>query len=227
MRQGLEARLAPGAGQHPARDRERLVDRRALLRLHLCAEREPGLVLGLARAGRRTDRDLERSNRVRSRLFHPPRLRLAARDGEDSQRGRNPNPSCLNRSAKQRAGTEVSAETRQVERRALADAEDLTRVVREMVPQPREAVAPPERIEPFADGQVEPTARPRRPGEELLASVRLRLAALEELVELAGRVGRPVELRWHVPRAVLGGGLGGHRDQGGRGAHRTQRRTPV
>jgi len=77
-----------------------------------------------------------------------------------------------------------------------------------MATQLREPVSVPQRVEALADREIQRTRSARRPGEKMLACVRLRLAAAKPPLQLGPGERRQVERRRRV-----GGQRGVERDR--------------
>jgi hypothetical protein len=181
------------------------------------------LVLGVARLRpRRADRLLQRPDRLHAGALDPEGLGLADRDRQHRLRRADPDAPGSQRVPEQRTRPQPSPEPGQVLGGALPEVEDLAGIVVEVVAQLREPVPLLEGVEPLADGEIQGAPGARRPGEELLARVRLRLAAAKPRLELGPGERRQLERRCRIAGQRGAGRRGVGIDRGERGLHRMQ-----
>ena len=215
--------LDPGrARQLLAGGRERLVDDQSLVRRQMRAQLDPLLLAAVRLRPRHANRLLQLPDCLHAGALDPESLGLADRDRQHRLRRTDPHAPRPQRAPEQRTRPQPRPEPGEVLGGALPEVEDLAGVVVEMIAQLREPLPLPERVEPFADREIQSAPGPRRPGEEMLACVRLRLPAAEPRLELGPGERQELERRRRVADQR---GVGRHRvrfNRGERGLHRIQ-----
>jgi len=228
----LRHRLEPppprrGGTQHLARHREGPIDLGAVLRVDVCAEPVPGLLIVVGRtiAARR---DLQLADGLDPCARDPSGLGLAQRHRQDGLRPPHGDLPRAHRRVEQRAHPELPRQPGHVLGSAPRDPQHLPPVVRHgRVAEHRQPIALVQLVQPLTDGQVHGPAGPGQPRQQQLRLLR-HLARVERahLPRVGGivrerdglvgrhRGGRLVERRRRDGAGELGdGGVLGHRSK--------------
>jgi hypothetical protein len=198
LRERLQLLDAGRARQLLAGGRERLVDDEPLVRRQMRAQPHPLLLAVVRVRPRRADGRLQLPDRLHAGALDPQRLGLADGDRQHRLRRTDPDAPGPQRVPEQRTRAQPSAEPGEVLGGALPEVEDLAGVVVEVIAQLREPVPLPERVESLADLEIQCASGSRRPGEEMLACVRLGLPTAEPRLEFGPGERRQLERRRRV-----------------------------
>ena len=114
------------------------------------------LAVLLRRRPRRADRLLQLPDGLHAGALDPERLGLADRDRQHRLRRTDPDAPGAQRRPEQRTRAQPRPEPGEVLGSALPEVQDLAGVVVEVIAQRGESIPLPERVEPFADREIQP-----------------------------------------------------------------------